>query len=137
MLRTIRFMTLRQAALPTTLRINNPLTHVLLRNHGYDLATGLGSVNMLQLAWAINFNAAGDFGPPSVEFTGPPVNTWYNTDQDVNMGFFDTSGSPRPAIGVAGFSLAWDKDPAPESFFESHAREHGCVLSRPGVSKSG
>jgi hypothetical protein len=83
---------------------------------GYDLATGLGSINMLQLAWAINFNAAGDFGGPSVEFTGPPVNKWYNTDQQISVEFVDTTGSPHPAIGLAGFSLAWDKDPAPESF---------------------
>jgi Big-like domain-containing protein len=34
------------------------------------------------------------------------------------MGFFDTTQNVNAAIGVAGFSLAWDHDPAPESFSE-------------------
>jgi hypothetical protein len=98
---------------------------------GYDLATGLGSANMLQLAWAINYNAAGDFGPPSVKFSGPPVNKWYKTNEQVNMSFFDTTASPRPATGVAGFSLAWDKDPAPESFSKSTPGSNDAFYTGP------
>ena len=95
--------------------INNPLTTFFCATPGYDFATGLGSANMLQLAWAINYSAAGDFGPPQAQFFGPAINTWYNTDQTVNMSFSDTTASPRPATGVAGFSVGWDADPAPES----------------------
>jgi hypothetical protein len=95
--------------------INDPSSYYCATG-GYDLATGLGSINMLQLAWAINYNAAGDFGPPAVTFVGPATNKWYNTDQTINVSVVDTTLSPRPPTGVAGFSLAWDKDPAPESF---------------------
>jgi hypothetical protein len=95
--------------------INNPSSFYCATG-GYDLATGLGSINMLQLAWAINYNAAGDFGPPEVKFFGPATNKWYNTDQTISVSVVDTTLSPRPPTGVAGFSLAWDKDPAPESF---------------------
>ena len=50
---------------------------------GYDLVTGWGSANMLQLAWAINDFIAGDYGGPSVSFTGPLLNHWYTTDQTI------------------------------------------------------
>lgn len=78
---------------------------------GYDLATGWGSFNALQLAWSINTYLAGDFGAPSTAFTGPATNVWYNTNQFVTWGVTDTSGNGSPANGVAGFSQAWDTDP--------------------------
>jgi hypothetical protein len=78
---------------------------------GYDLVTGLGSANMLQLAWAINWYLASDFGAPAVKFSGPATNTWYNKDQLVTWTVTDTSGSSYPPNGVAGFSQAWDSDP--------------------------
>jgi hypothetical protein len=78
---------------------------------GYDMVTGWGSFNMLQLAWAINTYRAGDFGAPSVNFSGPATGHWYNTNQVVNFGVADTSKNGNPATGVAGFSLAWDADP--------------------------
>jgi hypothetical protein len=96
--------------------LNNPLAPFYCAGPGYDVVTGLGSANMLQLAWAINYSAAGDFGPPEGEFFGAAPNKWYNTDQVVNVSFFDTTLSNRPANGVSGFSLGWDADPAPESF---------------------
>jgi pro-kumamolisin-like protein/Big-like domain-containing protein len=95
--------------------INNSFAIFFCATPGYDFATGLGSANMLQLAWAINYSAAGDFGPPQAQFFGPAVNTWYNTDQTVSMSFSDSTASPRPPTGVAGFSVGWDADPAPES----------------------
>jgi hypothetical protein len=98
--------------------INSPQLIFYCASPGYDMVTGLGSFNMLQLAWAINYDAAGDLGPPQVEFTGPPTNAWYKTDQSVALGFFDTTQNINAAIGLAGFSLAWDHDPAPESFSE-------------------
>lgn len=78
---------------------------------GYDQATGWGSFNMLQLAWAINSYRAGDFGAPSVSFSGPAASHWYNTNQAVNWTISDTSENGNPATGVAGFSAAWDADP--------------------------
>ncbi len=78
---------------------------------GYDMVTGWGSVNMLQLAWAINTFRAGDFGAPVVVFSGPKTNIWYNTDQIVSWSVNDTSANGNPATGVAGFSPAWDSDP--------------------------
>jgi photosystem II stability/assembly factor-like uncharacterized protein len=79
--------------------------------NGYDMVTGWGSANMLQLAWAINTYLAGDFGPPLVTFAGPAVNRWYNTDQTVTWSIVDTTTNGRPATGVAGFTPAWDADP--------------------------
>jgi len=78
---------------------------------GYDLATGWGSFNALQLAWSINTYLAGDFGAPNTTFAGPATNTWYNTDQTVSWSVADTTGNAFPANGVAGFSQAWDNDP--------------------------
>ncbi len=78
---------------------------------GYDLATGWGSINALQLAWSINTYLAGDFGAPNVTFDGPSTDVWYNTNQYVKWSVADTSGNGSPANGVAGFSQAWDVDP--------------------------
>ena len=78
---------------------------------GYDEVTGWGSVNMFQLAWAINTYQAGDFGAPVVTLSGPTTNHWYNTDQVVSWTVADTSSDGLPPTGVAGFSQAWDSDP--------------------------
>ena len=77
---------------------------------GYDLATGWGSANMLQLAWAFNWHLLADDGRPGVTFSGPNPAHWYNTDQTVGINVADTGGS-FPASGVAGFSDAWNVDP--------------------------
>ncbi len=78
---------------------------------GLDQATGWGSANMLQLAWTINTFLAGDFGPPTVSFSGPPTNRWYNTDQTVSWTIADTTINGHPPNGIAGFSALWDADP--------------------------
>ena len=78
---------------------------------GYDMVTGWGSVNMFQLAWAINTYQAGDFGAPTATFAGPPTGNWYNTDQLVNWNLTDTETDGLPVTGVSGFSRAWDTDP--------------------------
>ncbi len=79
---------------------------------GHDQTTGWGSVNMLQLAWAINTYQAGDFGGPVISFTsGPQTERWYNTDQSIAWTVRDTTAGGLPATGVAGFSQAWDVDP--------------------------
>jgi hypothetical protein len=79
-------------------------------SNGYDLATGWGSANMLQLAWAFNWHLLADNGRPGVTFSGPAPGVWYNTDQTVGVTVADTGGG-YPASGVAGFSAAWDADP--------------------------
>ena len=78
---------------------------------GRDEATGWGSFNFLQLAWAINFDLAGDFAEPSISFTGPALNKWYNTNQIVSWTISDNGGNGKPPTGVAGFSEAWDTQP--------------------------
>lgn len=75
---------------------------------GYDGVTGWGSANMLQLAWAINTFIGGDFGSPSVSFSGPAIGSYHNTNQTVSWTISDTSGNGAVAIGVAGFSKGWD-----------------------------
>jgi hypothetical protein len=96
------------------------LNDVTIANHltpfcagpGRDEVTGWGSFNFLQLAWAVMFDLAGDFGEPLVNFSGPAVNKWYNTNQVVSWTVTDTSGeSDRKPTGVAGFSQAWDTQP--------------------------
>src|SRR3569833_851803 len=44
---------------------------------GYDEVTGWGSVNMLQLAWAINWKLATPNGIPYTSFNGPATGKWY------------------------------------------------------------
>jgi len=77
---------------------------------GYDLVTGWGSANMLQLAWAINNYFAYDGGAPSIQFVGflPIPNHWYNTDQTVAFSIYDTSITANSPNGVAGFTAYWD-----------------------------
>jgi Pro-kumamolisin, activation domain len=77
---------------------------------GYDLVTGWGSANMLQLAWAFNWHLLADDGRPVVTFSGPVASHWYNTDQTIGINVADTGGG-FPASGVAGFSDAWNADP--------------------------
>jgi len=78
---------------------------------GYDLVTGWGSFNMLQMAWAFNWWSVAEAGNPFVTFVGPAVSHWYNTDQTVNFTVTDTGSGGFPASGVAGYSDAWDVDP--------------------------
>ncbi len=77
---------------------------------GYDLVTGWGSANMLQLAWAMNWHLLADDGRPTVSFSGPTSGTWYNSDQTIGISVADTGGG-LPASGVAGFSDAWNVSP--------------------------
>ena len=102
---------------------------------GYDMATGWGSFNMLQLAWAINTYRAGDFGGPSVNYSGPVINHWYNTNQTVSWTVTDTSANGNPATGVAGFSQAWDFDPG-DVFSEATPGSGNSFYSGPQFPKS-
>jgi subtilase family serine protease len=73
---------------------------------GYDKATGWGSANLLQLAWAINrYRNSPGSQAPTISFSGPPQERWYPTDQTVS---FTIQGG---TMGIAGYSAQWDVDP--------------------------
>ena len=78
---------------------------------GYDLVTGWGSANMLQLAWAINTWLAWDGGGPKASFSGPKTGQTYHSNQTVSWKLSDTSASAYPKNGVAGYTAKWDSDP--------------------------
>ncbi|MGA3080108.1 MAG: Ig-like domain repeat protein, partial [Terracidiphilus sp.] len=78
----------------------------------YDLVSGWGSANMMQLAWGINWELIPAYGSPSVAFSGPATSTWYNTNQTVSWTVSDAGSSGLPAPGVAGFTQGWDSIPA-------------------------
>ncbi len=78
---------------------------------GYDMVTGWGSANMLQLSWMMNAFVAGDSGAPVATFSGPQPSHWYTTDQPIGWTIIDTSASGHLPNGVAGFDYHWDADP--------------------------
>jgi hypothetical protein len=81
---------------------------------GYDEATGWGSANMLQLAWAINDELTKAKGKPYITMTGPEKNKWYNTNQTVTWTIHDFVGPGLPesiGTGIAGWTAAWDALP--------------------------
>jgi hypothetical protein len=85
---------------------------------GRDMVTGWGSFNMLQLGWAFNWFHVPGFTSPTITFSGPATNHWYNTDQVVSWTVTAPPQNIYPSDGVAGFSQAWDSDPGDVS---SHA----------------
>ena len=97
---------------------------------GYDLVTGWGTANMLQLSWAINSFLAGDFSPPAVNFSGPVIGHWYNTAQTVGWSIRGTSSNGAVPNGVAGFSQNWDADPG-DVFLGSRASTNNTYFSGP------
>jgi len=98
---------------------------------GFDLATGWGSANMMQLAWGINWELIPAYGNPSITFYSSPVtSTWYNTNQEVNWTVSDAGSSGLPAPGNAGFTQGWDSIPAdPQS--EPHGGSGNSFYSGP------
>ena len=80
---------------------------------GFDLVTGWGSANMLQLAWGINWQMIPGDGQPVLTFySSPATNTWYNSNQEVNWLVTDSTTDAYPATGVAGFTQGWDSIPS-------------------------
>ena len=97
---------------------------------GFDLATGWGSANMMQLAWGINWELIPAYGNPSVAFSGPATSTWYNSNQQVDWTVSDAGSGGLPAPGVAGFTQGWDSIPAdPQS--EAHPGSGNSFYSGP------
>ena len=90
----------------TTGNTSNGLSAGFKAVPGYDLATGLGSANMMQLAWAINYNllSAGST-PPIVAYSGAQPGTLYPGAVTVN---FAINAANR---GVAGYSSSNFSDP--------------------------
>ena len=84
--------------------------------NGFDQVTGWGSANMLQLAWAINWYHAAATGAPTVNFSGPATNTWYNSNQIVGWTVTDSVTNNVPGTGIAGFTQGWDSIPN-DSYF--------------------
>ena len=78
---------------------------------GYDLATGWGSFNALQMAWAINWEDNLAYSAPSVVYSGPAKNTWYNSNQTVSW----TINANSNPTGIAGFTQGWDSIPSDPS----------------------
>jgi hypothetical protein len=75
---------------------------------GYDLATGWGSVNMLQLGWGL-IDVVTHGTRPDVAFNGPATNTWYKNDQVVK--FTIVAANPQgtsASVRVAGHTAQWD-----------------------------
>jgi predicted thioesterase len=89
--------------------VTPPLTY-FCAGLGYDEVTGWGSANMMQLAWALNWYIIPAVGLPSVDFQGPQINTWYNSEQKVSWTIVDNSGT-FPGTGIAGFTQGWDSIP--------------------------
>ncbi|HEY7209112.1 MAG TPA: Ig-like domain repeat protein [Bryobacteraceae bacterium] len=81
---------------------------------GYDMVTGWGAANMLQLAWGINSYFAGDFLAPTATFLslGVSPGAWSKTDQTISWTVTDVGHDVFLPIGVAGFSAAWDTTPS-------------------------
>ncbi|MFI5117315.1 MAG: protease pro-enzyme activation domain-containing protein [Terriglobales bacterium] len=78
---------------------------------GYDMVTGWGSANMLQLSWMINAFVAGDGAGPVTTFSGPQPDHWYNTPQMLSWAIADASANGHLPNGVAGYSIYWNVDP--------------------------
>jgi hypothetical protein len=81
---------------------------------GYDLTTGWGSFNALQLSWAINAYWLGAFEAPTIAFSGPFTGVngndhWYNSDQTVSWTVTSNAEGGLTPTGVAGYSAAWDQ----------------------------
>ena len=93
---------------------------------GYDAATGWGSFNALQLAWAINWEDNLAYNPPSVAFSGPAINTWYNFDQIVS---WSVNANSNPT-GIAGFTQGWDSIPSDPSL-DSDRNDSNSFFSGP------
>jgi len=81
---------------------------------GLDQTTGWGSANMLQLAWAINWNVATSNGIPTIAYTGPATNRWYHDQQTVSWKVVDNTGGAAGVhgTGIAGFTQGWDSIPS-------------------------
>ncbi len=84
---------------------------------GYDLVTGWGSFNALQMAYAIATEYAPYDGSVTATLSGPDITNWTNTDPVVNWSVQET---PNPAesdaVGIVGSTVVWDSSPTDTPF---------------------
>jgi Pro-kumamolisin, activation domain/Bacterial Ig-like domain (group 3) len=105
---------------------NDTISSAWCAASGYDLATGWGAFNALQMAWAINWEDNLAYSAPSVSYSGPGTNTWYNTDQAVSW-TINANGNPT---GIAGFTQGWDSIPG-DPFFDGDRNDSNSFFSGP------
>jgi subtilase family serine protease len=92
---------------------------------GYDQATGWGSFNALQLAWAINYTSCMQ-SPSTVTFTGPSTgSTVYTTAPTVSFTIAPHFDWPEGWIWLAGYTAQWDSDPGSPSGFANQGSGQG------------
>jgi hypothetical protein len=110
---------------------------------GYDRASGWGTPNMLQLAWALNYWNMPEASPPTVNISGPATNTYLNSGSLS----WTTSDNGSPPSGVSGWTAKWDSDPgdpsshatpgAGDSFYSGPASAHGSTSGSAALSSAG
>jgi kumamolisin len=110
---------------------------------GYDRASGLGTPNMLQLAWADNYWSMPEASPPTVTLSGPTTNVYTNTGT-ISWNVVD-NGSP--ASGVSGWTASWDADPGDptseatpgtgNSFYSGPQSAHGSTSGSASLASGG
>jgi hypothetical protein len=105
---------------------NDTISSAWCATTGYDLATGWGSFNALQMAWAINWEDNLAYSAPSVDYSGPATNTWYNSDQAVS---WSINGNGN-VTGIAGFTQGWDSIPS-DPFSDSNRNDSNSYFTGP------
>ncbi len=110
---------------------NDTISGLWCATPGYDLATGWGSFNALQLAWAINWEDNLSYAAPSVNFSGPATGVWYNTDHAVSW----TINPNGNVTGIAGFTQGWDSIPS-DPFFDGARNDSNSFFSGPQFPNS-
>jgi len=78
---------------------------------GYDRATGWGTPNLTELAWALNYWNMPEASPPTVALTGPSTSGWVNSGT-ISWTLTDNGSPPS---GVSGYTAKWDSDPGDPS----------------------
>jgi hypothetical protein len=112
---------------------------------GYDMVTGWGSFNALQMAWALNYYVMnGDQTPsrPKVSFHWSKSGSfsskvWYNTPQTVQWSITGQNPGSLPASGVAGYTAGWDRSPSATPQSEAHQGAGNSFYTGPQVPNSG
>jgi hypothetical protein len=104
----------------------------------WDPVTGWGFINMLQMAYDLNYFAVPDIGSPTITFGGPAVGVWYNTDQLIDWDVNDVVTSPSgwPGTGIAGYTEGWDSIPS-DPYSEANPGSGNSFYSGPQKVNSG
>jgi hypothetical protein len=110
---------------------------------GYDRASGWGTPNLLQLAWANSYWSMAEASPPAITMSGPTTGAYHNTGT-LSWSIVD-QGSP--ASGVSGYTAKWDADPGDQaseatpgtgaSFYSGPASAHGATSGSVSLASAG